>query len=233
MDQGAQAAPGPGDVPAPRRGRSVAGSVGRGAHRRSRLARAVPRRQTKLDEIGADDLASALEAALPWDLARRLDDEAPTHFQAPTGTAAPIDYEAEGGPAIALRVQELFGLNEHPVACRRPNSAHPPSAFARPPPDPDHARPAGLLARLLGRRALGPSRPISPTFLARRPRSRRSDRPRKAEGRVGAPRNASDHADGRSPATIKTGKRWRPRPASHWRPARMALRSAPAFDLAP
>ena len=47
-------------------------------------------------------------------MARRLNDEAPTHFQAPTGTAAPIDYEAEGGPAIALRVQELFGLSEHP-----------------------------------------------------------------------------------------------------------------------
>jgi ATP-dependent helicase HrpB len=71
--------------------------------------------KTKLDEIGADDLASALEAALPWDLARRLPQEAPTHFQAPTGTAAPIDYEAEGGPAIALRVQELFGLSEHPA----------------------------------------------------------------------------------------------------------------------
>jgi ATP-dependent helicase HrpB len=71
--------------------------------------------KTKLDDIGADDLASALDAALPWDLARRLADEAPTHFQAPTGTAAPIDYEAEGGPAIALRVQELFGLNEHPA----------------------------------------------------------------------------------------------------------------------
>ena len=28
---------------------------------------------------------------------------------------APIDYEAEGGPAIALRVQELFGLAEHPA----------------------------------------------------------------------------------------------------------------------
>jgi ATP-dependent helicase HrpB len=71
--------------------------------------------KTKLDAIGADDLASALEAALPWDLARRLPQEAPTHFQAPTGTAAPIDYEAEGGPAIALRVQELFGLSEHPA----------------------------------------------------------------------------------------------------------------------
>ena len=70
--------------------------------------------KTKLDDIGADDLANALDAALPWDLARRLDEEAPTHFQAPTGTAAPIDYEAEGGPAIALRVQELYGLNEHP-----------------------------------------------------------------------------------------------------------------------
>jgi ATP-dependent helicase HrpB len=70
--------------------------------------------KTRLDEIGADDLAKALGAALPWDLARRLDDEAPTHFLAPTGTAAPIDYESEGGPAIALKVQELFGLKEHP-----------------------------------------------------------------------------------------------------------------------
>ena len=70
--------------------------------------------KTRLDEIGADDLAKALGAALPWDLARRLDDEAPTHFVAPTGTAAPIDYESEGGPAIALKVQELFGLKEHP-----------------------------------------------------------------------------------------------------------------------
>jgi len=70
--------------------------------------------KTKLDEIGADDLARALDAALPWALKRRLDEEAPTHFQAPTGTQAPIDYEAEGGPSIALRVQELFGLSEHP-----------------------------------------------------------------------------------------------------------------------
>lgn len=71
--------------------------------------------KTNLDEIGADDLSSALDAALPWDLMRRLNEEAPTHFQAPTGTQAPIDYEAEAGPAIALRVQELFGLNEHPA----------------------------------------------------------------------------------------------------------------------
>jgi ATP-dependent helicase HrpB len=71
--------------------------------------------KTRLDEIGADDLSEALRAALPYELARRLDAEAPTHFRAPTGTEAPIDYEAEEGPAIALRVQEVFGLNEHPA----------------------------------------------------------------------------------------------------------------------
>ena len=70
--------------------------------------------KTRLDDISADDLANALDAMLSWDLRRRLDDQAPTHFRAPTGTQALIDYEAEGGPAIALRVQELFGLNTHP-----------------------------------------------------------------------------------------------------------------------
>jgi ATP-dependent helicase HrpB len=70
--------------------------------------------KTRLDEIGAEDLANALHALLPWELKRRLDEEAPTHFEAPTGTAAAIDYQDEGGPSIALRVQELFGLAEHP-----------------------------------------------------------------------------------------------------------------------
>jgi ATP-dependent helicase HrpB len=70
--------------------------------------------KTRRDEIGANDVSDALRAMLPYDLARRLDEEAPTHFHAPAGTAAPIDYAAEGGPAITLKVQELFGLIEHP-----------------------------------------------------------------------------------------------------------------------
>ena len=63
--------------------------------------------KTSLAEIGADDLGQALQALLPYALARRLEAEAPMHFVAPTGTAAPVDYESEGGPSIALRVQEL------------------------------------------------------------------------------------------------------------------------------
>src|SRR5258706_12220676 len=51
---------------------------------------------------------------LPWELRARLEREAPTHFEAPTGTMLAIDYEAEQGPTIAVRLQELFGLNAHP-----------------------------------------------------------------------------------------------------------------------
>jgi ATP-dependent helicase HrpB len=71
--------------------------------------------KTALAELSADDFASALIARLPYPLQRRLDAEAPTHFAAPTGTQAAIDYEAEGGPKIAIRVQELFGLDRHPA----------------------------------------------------------------------------------------------------------------------
>jgi ATP-dependent helicase HrpB len=71
--------------------------------------------KTALREITADEFATALHERLPWALRRRLDAEAPTHFAAPTGSHVPIDYAAEGGPKIAIRVQELFGLNRHPA----------------------------------------------------------------------------------------------------------------------
>ena len=70
--------------------------------------------KTKLSEIGADDLGAALDALLPWNLKRRLEEEAPTHFEAPTGNRHAIDYETAGAPALHIRVQELFGLTQHP-----------------------------------------------------------------------------------------------------------------------
>jgi ATP-dependent helicase HrpB len=71
--------------------------------------------KTALGDITADELNTAVRALLPWPLQRRLDVEAPTHFAAPTGSQVPIDYDAEGGPKIAIRVQELFGLDRHPA----------------------------------------------------------------------------------------------------------------------
>jgi ATP-dependent helicase HrpB len=70
--------------------------------------------KTALLQIGADDLAAALDALLPWSLRKRLDAEAPTHFTAPSGSSVPIDYNAEQGPTVSIRVQELFGLAQHP-----------------------------------------------------------------------------------------------------------------------
>jgi ATP-dependent helicase HrpB len=70
--------------------------------------------KTSLNQISAQDLSDALMTLLPWELRARLEREAPTHFEAPTGTQLPIDYEAEQGPTIAVRLQELFGLNSHP-----------------------------------------------------------------------------------------------------------------------
>jgi ATP-dependent helicase HrpB len=70
--------------------------------------------KTSLKEFSAGDLSDALMTLLPWELRARLEREAPTHFEAPTGTMLAIDYEAEQGPTIAVRLQELFGLNTHP-----------------------------------------------------------------------------------------------------------------------
>jgi ATP-dependent helicase HrpB len=71
--------------------------------------------KTALSEISADDLGAALDALLPWTLRRRLDEAAPTHFEAPTGNRHAIDYERAGAPALHIRVQELFGLIQHPT----------------------------------------------------------------------------------------------------------------------
>jgi ATP-dependent helicase HrpB len=67
-----------------------------------------------LADITSQDLAEALIAQLPWNLRARLEAAAPTHFTAPSGSSVPIDYAAEAGPKLAIRVQELFGLDRHP-----------------------------------------------------------------------------------------------------------------------
>ena len=70
--------------------------------------------KTALASVSADAMAAAVGGLLPWNLKRRLDAEAPTHFAAPSGSSVPIDYGAEEGPKLAIRVQELYGLDRHP-----------------------------------------------------------------------------------------------------------------------
>lgn len=70
---------------------------------------------TSLGQIDAEVLGRALTGLVPWELARRMEEEAPSHFEVPTGSRLPIDYAAEGGPTLSVRVQELFGLTTHPA----------------------------------------------------------------------------------------------------------------------
>jgi len=70
--------------------------------------------KTSLNEISAGDVSNALHTMLPRELTRRLDAEAPDRFTAPTGSELAIDYSAEAGPTISVKVQELFGLQKHP-----------------------------------------------------------------------------------------------------------------------
>jgi ATP-dependent helicase HrpB len=68
-----------------------------------------------LADLSEDRLAGAIEALLPWDMRRRLDAEAPTHFETPAGSRIAVDYESGDDPAISARVQEFYGLKDHPT----------------------------------------------------------------------------------------------------------------------
>nr|WP_206112719.1 ATP-dependent helicase HrpB [Rhizobium laguerreae] len=67
-----------------------------------------------LSEISAAGLSNGLMSLVPHELQRYLSRLAPTHFEAPTGQRHPIQYEGEE-PVLTIRVQELFGLKQHPA----------------------------------------------------------------------------------------------------------------------
>ncbi len=69
----------------------------------------------RLSDIDPGALHSALMGLLGWDNQQAIDRLAPSHFTSPAGTTHPIDYSAEGGPTVELRVQALFGVAEHPT----------------------------------------------------------------------------------------------------------------------
>ena len=67
-----------------------------------------------LSEISAAGLSNGLMSLVPHELQRDLSRLAPTHFEAPTGQRHSIQYEGEE-PVLTIRVQELFGLKQHPA----------------------------------------------------------------------------------------------------------------------
>jgi ATP-dependent helicase HrpB len=61
------------------------------------------------------NLVSALLHLLTWSQRQRLDSVLPTHYTVPTGSRLPIRYDAEKPPALAVRIQEMFGEARNPA----------------------------------------------------------------------------------------------------------------------
>ena len=62
-----------------------------------------------LRALKALDVRQALQNWLPWSLRQKLDSELPTHYTVPTGSRIAIRYHADNPPALAVRMQEMFG----------------------------------------------------------------------------------------------------------------------------
>lgn len=69
----------------------------------------------RLRDVAPSALAQALDNVLGWDARSRINQIAPASFKSPAGTEHDIDYAAEAGPTVELRVQALFGLDTHPL----------------------------------------------------------------------------------------------------------------------
>jgi ATP-dependent helicase HrpB len=69
---------------------------------------------TRRDELRRLDLAGILLAMLDWEQRAKLDELAPSHLVVPSGSRIRIDYGDPQSPALAVRLQELFGLTETP-----------------------------------------------------------------------------------------------------------------------
>ncbi|WFE75355.1 ATP-dependent helicase HrpB [Roseinatronobacter sp. S2] len=66
------------------------------------------------DDLRAVDVLPALRAMLDWGQMQQLDTLAPAHFLTPLGNKVAIDYSGDA-PEIAVRLQEMFGVADHPA----------------------------------------------------------------------------------------------------------------------
>ncbi len=68
----------------------------------------------RLDELARLDLAQIFWTRVGWHLRPTLDELAPTHLEVPSGSRIPVDYSDPEAPALAVRLQEVFGWTETP-----------------------------------------------------------------------------------------------------------------------
>ncbi len=69
----------------------------------------------RLPQLADLNLVECLKGRMSWEQRQQLDAWLPTHFTTPAGSRRRIDYQAEGGPRVAVPLQEMFGQLETPM----------------------------------------------------------------------------------------------------------------------
>jgi len=69
----------------------------------------------KGSDLQSLDLHTLLLGRLTWQQRSALDTLAPSHLIVPTGSRLAVDYSDPGSPALAVRLQEMFGCGETPT----------------------------------------------------------------------------------------------------------------------
>ncbi|GAL46481.1 MULTISPECIES: ATP-dependent helicase HrpB [Citrobacter] len=68
-----------------------------------------------LRALKALNVGQALRGLLDWSMLQRLDSELPAHYTVPTGSRIAIRYHEDNPPALAVRMQEMFGEAKTPT----------------------------------------------------------------------------------------------------------------------
>ena len=125
--------------------RTLAGGVGA-------VAVAVAERRARFARLEAGQYRRGAVPAAGLAAKQRLDNALPTHYTVPTGSRLPIRYEAGKPPALAVRLQEVFGEQRSPMLAegRIPVVLE---LLTGAPAVANHRRSGGLLARRLSRGA--------------------------------------------------------------------------------
>jgi ATP-dependent helicase HrpB len=71
------------------------------------------------EDLAGLDLLEPLRLHLGWERLQLVDRLAPARLTTPLGREVPLTYD-HGAPEIAVRLQEMFGVTEHPVAGGQP-----------------------------------------------------------------------------------------------------------------
>ena len=71
----------------------------------------------KPEKFSGIELEALFRTSLGWKKAQELDWLAPLTITVPSGSRIRVDYLSDGGPSIAVKLQELFGLSVTPAVC--------------------------------------------------------------------------------------------------------------------